>query len=81
MSKQNFSSLAIQTDLDIFLPFFGEKFKIFLRKFQNFPILKKFQIEHPERHLLPKFELSRIFTNISKMGFYTPGFSQEISKF
>jgi hypothetical protein len=62
---------------------FQEKFKIFLRKFQIFTIMKKFLIEQPKRHLLPKFEPSRIFTKNSKMIliFLTPEFSQEISKF
>jgi hypothetical protein len=38
----NFSSPAsLQTDLDKFLTFFQGKFKIFLKKIQNFPNLKK----------------------------------------
>jgi hypothetical protein len=65
---QNFSSPAFtQMDLDFFFKFFQVNFRIFLRHFQIFPILKKFQIEHPKRHLLPKFESSRIFTKISKL--------------
>jgi hypothetical protein len=46
-------------------------------------ILKKFQIEHPKRHLLPKVKPSSIFTKISKLIliFFTPEFALEISKF
>jgi hypothetical protein len=51
--------------LDKFLTIFQVNFRIFLRKFQNFPILKKIQIEHHKRHLLPKFKSSSIFTKIS----------------
>jgi hypothetical protein len=59
---------STQTDLDKFLTIFQVKFRIFLRKFQNFPILKKkIQIEHRKRHLLPKFKPSSIFTKISKL--------------
>jgi hypothetical protein len=66
---QNCNSLASQTDLDKFLTIFQVNFRIFLRKFQNFPILKKVphHIDHPKRHLLPKFKPSRIFTKISKL--------------
>jgi hypothetical protein len=55
----------------------------FLRKFQNFPILKKIQMEHRKRHLLPKFEPSSNFTKASKVTliFLTPEFALEISKF
>jgi hypothetical protein len=72
-SKQiyvNFSSLvSTQTESDKFLTFFQEKFKIFLRKFQNVHILTKNpnRAEHLKRHLLPKFEPSSIFTEKSKM--------------
>jgi hypothetical protein len=39
---QNFNSLAsTQTDLDKFLTIFQVNFRIFLKKIQNFPILKK----------------------------------------
>jgi hypothetical protein len=37
-----------------FLIIFQVNFRIFSRKFQSFLILKKFQLEHPKRHLLPK---------------------------
>jgi hypothetical protein len=83
---QNFNSLAFtQTDLDKFLTIFQVNFRTFLRKFQNFPILKK-KFEHRKkikRHLLPKFKLSSILTNISKVIkiFLTPEFALEISKF
>jgi hypothetical protein len=47
MFMQNFISLAsTQTDLDKFLTIFQVNLRIFLRKFQKFPILKKFQIDH-----------------------------------
>jgi hypothetical protein len=49
-----------------------------LKKYQNFPILKKFQIEHLERYLSPKFGPTSIFTKISKMIFLTPEFALEI---
>jgi hypothetical protein len=38
---------STQTDLDKFLTIFQVNFRIFFRKFQKFPILKKFQIKHP----------------------------------
>jgi hypothetical protein len=42
MFMQKFNSLAsIQTDLDKVLTIFQVNFRILLRKFQNFPILKK----------------------------------------
>jgi hypothetical protein len=53
MFIQNFKSLAsTQTDLDKYLTIFQVNFRIFLRKFQNFPILKKNQIEQRERIFL-----------------------------
>jgi hypothetical protein len=62
MFMQNFSSLACsQMDLDTYLTFFQDKFKIFLNKILTFPNLKKFCIEITKRHLLPNFEPFSIF--------------------
>jgi hypothetical protein len=69
-----------QTDLNKFLTIFQLNFRIFLGKFQNFPILKKIQIKHHKRHFLPNFKASSIFTKIKKC-FFTPEFALEISKF
>jgi hypothetical protein len=84
MFMQNFNSLAsTQTDLDKLLIIFQVNFRIFLRKFQNFPILKK-NPNHPKRHILPTFKPSRNLTKISKViliFFLTPEFALEISKF
>jgi hypothetical protein len=66
------------------LTIFQVNFKIILRKFQKFAILKKNLKEHRKRHLLPKFKPSSIFTKISKVIlflFLTPEFAQGISKF
>jgi hypothetical protein len=68
MFMQNFNSLAsTQTDLDKFLTIFQVNFRIFLSKFQIFPILKKIQIDYRMRHLLTNFKPSSIFTKISKV--------------
>jgi hypothetical protein len=58
-------------------------FRIFSTKNQNFPILRKIQIEHGKRRLSPKFQPYSIFTKISKLilKFLTPEFALEISKF
>jgi hypothetical protein len=79
---QNFNSLAsTQTDL---LTIFQVNIRILLRIFQNFPILKKIQIEHYKRHLLQKFKPSSKFRKKIKSDFkffLTSDFALEISKF
>ena len=81
----NSSSLApTQTDLGKFLTVFQENFKIFLRKFQNFEILKKVLIRATQKASLSKISahlvvLKKIQKKIQI--FLTPEFSQEISKF
>jgi hypothetical protein len=45
---------------------FSRKVKDFLKKIENFQILKKFQIEHPKRHLLSKFEVHQSSPNNGK---------------
>jgi hypothetical protein len=74
-----------QTDLDKFLNSLQVIFRKLLRKFQNFPILKKIQMKHLDfkRYLSPKFKPFSIFTKISKviLFFFNPKFALEISKF
>ena len=81
----NFSSLAFtQTDLGKFLTFFQENFRIFLRKFQNFEILKKVLIRATQKVSFSKISAHLVvLKKIQKkiQNFLTPEFSQEISKF
>ena len=81
----NFSSLALtQTDLGKFLTVFQENFRIFLRKFQNFEILKKVLIRATQKASLSKISAHLVvLKKIQKkiQNFLTPEFSQEISKF
>ena len=82
---QNLSSLALtQTDLGKFLTFFQEKFRIFLRKFQNFEILKKVLFRASWKASFLKISAHLVvLKKIQKknQNFLTPEFSQEISKF
>jgi hypothetical protein len=58
--KFQFSSFY-PDELRNFLTFFQEKFNYFLRKFQNFPILKKVsnkKLMNPKRHISSKFKAS-----------------------
>jgi hypothetical protein len=83
MSMQKFNSLSsTQTDLDKFLIIFQVNFRIFLRKFQKFPILKKKSKKSILKHIFYQ-NPSIIFTKISKLIliFFTSEFALEISKF